>query len=824
LNRLAAEFADSHSIFRRSIQRSPQTHNESIIMRAAPAPATPQTKNTIAIVIALLFSSAITLAFAQAPADAPKDAPKEAPKDTAKDAPKDAPARPAGQRPPGAPANAAPGAAPNAPPNAAPKTESIDVTGRRTAVTDRRDASASKIVISREDIEQYGDSNLGDVMRRLPGVTVGGRPGRPGAPGMRGMGGGFTQILINGERIAPGFSIEQITPEQVERIEILRAPTAETGARAVAGTINIILREPLRALFNEVRGGVQVERGKVSPNLSWTRNGTFSPTGTYSFTISPNHNDQLTDTVTNTDYVDIPTGNTTLRQNMFSQSHDKRTGVFSSGRLQWRLGPGEQFSIQPFLVFNKLDNESFSTLAQPIGTTPQPYATSRSSLDGEFQVARVMSMLMKRLNPETRMELRFSGGQFSSSNDIALNQFNMAGTRVLTQTINSDTSDRSWNLTGKLMRSWGEGKHSLVGGWEVEGVKRTDESRQFLNGNRVLADFGDEIDVSTRRTALYIQDEWDPTPQFSTYFGVRWEEIETKSQTTANPVDNKSRVITPLAHGVWRFAQPSRDQIRVSLTQSYRAPSTQNLVARPSLNTLFPVPGPNTLVSPDRAGNANLKPELANGVDIAYENYLEGGGIVSVNVFARDIKDLIRNVTALENVSWATSPRFVTRPQNLGKARTYGIEFDARFRLPELIEGAPAINFKTNLSLYNSKVDSVNGPNNRISEQPRVTGNFGADYRFRGTPFSVGGNVSWTQANDLQLTNNQLLKTSTKRVLEAYGLWSVTPTTRVRLTMANLTPHDLITTNIFTAGNLRETTVTNGKTALSVGLRFEMRL
>jgi iron complex outermembrane receptor protein len=162
----------------------------------------------------------------------------------------------------------------------APKTETLEITERRTATSEHRDSSASKIIITRDDIEQYGDSNLGDVMRRLPGVTVGGRPGRGGPPAMRGMAGGFTQILINGERVSPGFSIEQITPEMVERIEILRAPTAETGTRAVAGTINVVLREPLRQRNNDIRVQVQEERSKFSPNLSLSRNDTMGPTGT----------------------------------------------------------------------------------------------------------------------------------------------------------------------------------------------------------------------------------------------------------------------------------------------------------------------------------------------------------------------------------------------------------------------------------------------------------------------------------------------------------------------------------------------------------------
>ena len=77
------------------------------------------------------------------------------------------------------------------------------------------------------------------MLKRLPSVTIGGRPGRGGQIRMRGMGNGYTQILIDGDRIPRGFAIDQISPDQIERIEILRAPTAETGARAIAGTINI---------------------------------------------------------------------------------------------------------------------------------------------------------------------------------------------------------------------------------------------------------------------------------------------------------------------------------------------------------------------------------------------------------------------------------------------------------------------------------------------------------------------------------------------------------------------------------------------------------
>ena len=297
--------------------------------------------------------------------------------------------------------------------------DAVKVTGQRDVVEERRVSTATKIIISRDDIEQYGDSNLGEVMRRLPGVTSGGRPGRGGAPRMRGMGGGFTQILIDGERIPPGFSVEQITPEQVERIEILRAPTAETGTRAIAGTINIILREPLRARHNEVRGGVQSERGRSSPNLSWTRNDSFSPTGTYNFTVSLGRNDQLTDSANRTTSVATQSGAVGLDQRGFTRANERRDSLFASSRLQWRLGQGEQFTLQPFLVRSHSRNRTEGTLEQLQGPTRSPYARQSNDFDGRVGVTRLTTMINRRFDQDTRWELRANVGQLSSTSELA---------------------------------------------------------------------------------------------------------------------------------------------------------------------------------------------------------------------------------------------------------------------------------------------------------------------------------------------------------------------------------------------------------------------
>ena len=96
-----------------------------------------------------------------------------------------APARPAQATPQTrTPAAAAAPAAASAP--AAGNSQRVDVTGGRPSDTEeRRNATASKIVIGRQEIEQFGDSNTLEILKRLPGITMPGAPGRGGPPPLR---------------------------------------------------------------------------------------------------------------------------------------------------------------------------------------------------------------------------------------------------------------------------------------------------------------------------------------------------------------------------------------------------------------------------------------------------------------------------------------------------------------------------------------------------------------------------------------------------------------------------------------------------------------
>jgi iron complex outermembrane receptor protein len=312
---------------------------------------------------------------------------------------------------------------------------------------------------------------------------------------------------------------------------------------------------------------------------------------------------------------------------------------------------------------------------------------------------------------------------------------------------------------------------------------------------------------------------------------LRWEGISTQGSTSSDAPEhsNRSSVWTPLLHAVWKFDAQRRDQIRASLTRSYRSPGLQDLIARPTLSRMYPGRGPNDEVRPDRAGNPDLKPELASGLDIALERYLPGSGMLSANLFYRHINNLMRSQTTLETVSWADSPRWVARLQNIGDAITQGLELEARFRVSDLWPDAPRIDLRSNLSLFTSRVAGVPAPDNRLSQQPDGTANLGADYRLRELPLSFGGNLNWTPGYTTRLSDDQRVVQGAKLVVDAYALWSLGPGSQLRVSLGNLAARDYLTSNTLESVNaagqaLLERVTATSPSWRSVQLRLEVKL
>jgi outer membrane receptor for ferrienterochelin and colicins len=706
---------------------------------------------------------------------------------------------------------------------------------RATDTQQRRDSTAAKIIVGRDEIERFGDSTVGDLLKRLPGVTVQGRPGRGGAIRMRGLGNGYTQILLDGERVAPGFSIDSLAPEQIERIEILRAPTAETGARAIAGTINIITREGYTKRLNNVQFTLGAENGRVQPQASWSRNDTVAGLN-YNFSLSANRNDRQNDSSSTTVGRDLNTDAVVLDQRDKSEVRERRQGIQANGRLQWRGAQGESVTVMPLLIYGQGKTQRYGELTQTLGSTPAPYDLTETASEGSFRLLRLNGMWTRRLSEGARMEWRAGAGQSKSIGE-SLRLENSLGTLVRTLQDSTTAVENSFSLNGKFIQVL-ESEHSLTAGGELESNRRTDARITLQTTPKdsqpvpLLLDFGDAVQASATRFAFYAQDDWVISPQWSAYAGLRWEGISTQG----GDVKNRSSVWTPLAHAVWKPAPDSKDQVRFSLTRSYRSPTLQSLIARPSINNRFPTPCtdtstpidpkrcPNTETHFDRAGNPNLKPELATGLDVAIERYLPGSGLISANVFHRQISNYMRSKVALETVSWATVPRYVSRMQNIGAAVTQGVELEAKFRLTEWMTDGPKVDIRSNLSFFRSRVQTVPGPDNRLDQQPSYTANFGADYRVPSTPLSVGGNVNWTPGYTTRISDVQTAEQGKKVGLDAYALWVFSPTVQLRTTFSNIDPRDYITGSSLDASGVRESSINTAPTFINLQMRLEIKL
>jgi len=748
----------------------------------------------------------------------------------------------AAQSPPTKPA--APAAAASAPAPAASsagnRLERVEVSSGPSANSRRRNSTASKIVIEREDLEKYGDTALGDVLRRLPGVTLGGRPGRGGDIRMRGMGGGATQILIDEERPPPGFAVEDLPPDQIERIEIYRAPTAATGARAIAGTINIVLREPLQKSNHEVRMGVGWDRNKPQVDGSWTRNLKWGGPNGDEFVGAISTNGAIRRFFNNVDSgnrrTDTETGQVVEQNTQVGTSESQNTSLNGNARLRWKYSDTLNFNLTPsfFLSQNEGSSQFNSEGTRFRDVHSENDAKNhnlRLNLSADYR-PKLGESFTVRLGTGTSKNTRNS----HRHDTMAIGGVTTERTQEDRSSVEEDQTSLSgrWSLKTALEHQW-------VTGVEAERSQRTQVVDTLVNGVVLpgLVRFGNTLASRNERFAAFTQDEWSPSKQWSFYAGLRYERIETTAAAagTLPETRNVSQVTSPLFHILWKPEAFPKDQVRLSLTRSYRSPNLNNLVARPSINTTYPE-GPNYQTHADRAGNPDLKPELANGVDLSLEHWLPTGGIISGTAFVRDIKGVIRNQVLLETVSWDTAQRWVSRPRNMGTARRMGLEFEFKARMDELWEDAPAelqmMLLRFNAAVFKNQVNGIPGRSNRIDDQPRGSFNFGIDHRWKawGQNFGSGFNANYVPATRSQETETLRRDITARRQFDAYLSWSsgaVRDGINWRLSMANLLPRDAedrsegLSTDSVTLHEYLTESWSRNKTFRVISLRADMR-
>ena len=147
----------------------------------------------------------------------------------------------------------------------------IEVLARRVNARNRVDEAAPVLSYDEEYFQRFEPLSVGDMMKRVPGVSFQSDIGEYAEPSLRGIGSEYTQILINGRRVTGGTNdnsvvVDRIPAEMVERVEIVRSPSSDIDSQGVGGTLNIILKEGADLSGGIYRLGAYYNDGETNPS------------------------------------------------------------------------------------------------------------------------------------------------------------------------------------------------------------------------------------------------------------------------------------------------------------------------------------------------------------------------------------------------------------------------------------------------------------------------------------------------------------------------------------------------------------------------------
>ena len=651
----------------------------------------------------------------------------------------------------------------------------------------RRDASMTRLVYGREELDKMSEMTVGDYLRRLPGVTFSGPPGSPRDVRVRGMDKGYTQILIDGEPVPGGgkerqIQVDRLPLDMIERIEIIRAPTADMPNEGLAGTINIVLREApsqrvasARALYGVTDGR---EADAETKNVSAQYGDRF---GDVSLLLNASVGERgEVKTKSKDEQKFRPNGTRSDWKQEFEDERLVAEGFEFAPRLNVKLGGGSELNFTPFISSSDedkrktVDKFKYSTPATGVGRVGD--GAKRENEDKLREIGRMRGEWKTKLASGGEFSVHAAVQEGTEDKDKIAKEFNAAGAR--TKTADEHTENVERESFGGVRLKLPLGAHKLAGGLEYFDKTREDDKATVETDAKGKVTVkkpgqGDNFDIAEKRWVAFVQDEIDLGRGHFLTPGLRSQWIDQSSVDGAGRrASNDITLNSPSLHYLWKF--DARNNLRASIAETIKLPKFDELSVVTETKS-------GTFADPDKTGNPDLKPEKALGFELGWEHFLpRSGGVLGANAFYRDISDKIEKRITQDGA------RFVERPQNVGDARVWGIELDARTQMDMI--GLPQLMLRANATrLYSQLEDSASGRDIRVKDQPPYVYNLGFDYYLPRWEASFGGNYNYTprflkdQANasnrDYEAEQKLLDLYVYKRIARQFGL---------RLTATNL--------------------------------------
>lgn len=126
--------------------------------------------------------------------------------------------------------------------------------GQAKALSQQRSNTNITNIVAADQIGRFPDANVGDAMKRIPGITMQNDQGEARDIIIRGMAPQLNSVTLNGERIpsAEGdnrrVQMDLIPADMVQTIEVNKAVLPDMDADAIGGSVNLVTRSAPRDL------------------------------------------------------------------------------------------------------------------------------------------------------------------------------------------------------------------------------------------------------------------------------------------------------------------------------------------------------------------------------------------------------------------------------------------------------------------------------------------------------------------------------------------------------------------------------------------------
>jgi outer membrane receptor protein involved in Fe transport len=658
--------------------------------------------------------------------------------------------------------------------------EDIIVIGSRT-YRNRTDTISPELTYDKEFFQKFEPTSVGDQLKRVPGVSFSSDIGEYDSPALRGLGAGFTQILVNGRPI-PGAGndrsvfVDRIPAEIIDRIEIIRSPTADLDSQGIGGTINIILKDGASlppGIVTRVAGLYFPDDGTIKGSGAVSLSGrNKAETIAYSVTIDAQqrYNPKLTRQEVFTD--DVPgfeqsssgvdlfepfDRDASIAMERSEELDTRRSFDLSfNGDLTFQLGDQSKLRFDGFYIrTRRTDTEQTLDLERDefddpyeidaIELAKEPFKQDNFGLSGLYEAKFGAGMSFEGQLRYSQFNEKSSNNTYEFDDDdfdldtLESEDISADGTEELFEIEAFDIVDRELSADAAFKKDWG--------GWSLKlGTAGKLKRRRF--DQSIGEDLNDEEDAETtdsrfnyreNRLDGFVLAEFKLGGGAKLQTGVRAEYTTTKQriQPDLTEVDEDSA-----SSSEFHLNPSAHVQVPLGGGLQFRG-SIAHTVRRPNIDQVVPF---QLVDDPEdfdvTIGNPGLKFETAWGADFGLEKRLTRG-VVGVNVFYRRVSDLISLVNTgipsdpeAEPDSDEAGGRIFTY-ENTGKGKVYGVELD--LSAPLTFIGLDNTGVFANFTrLWSSRKEPNTGAKVPFDAQPKYVYNFGLTQDFPTLGASLG--------------------------------------------------------------------------------------